>query len=85
MVDTIKKANDDGCVAALDLGTNSNRLLIVNAKGEPIFRDVRHVALGEGLAENKCFCETWKRGIMGISGNSVQQFSRITKIALTQN
>ena len=57
MVDIIKKVNDDECVAALDLGTNSNRLLIVNAKGEPIFRDVRHVALGEGLAENKCFCE----------------------------
>jgi len=44
-------------VAAMDLGTNSNRLLIVNEKGVPIYRDVRHVALGDGLAENGCFSE----------------------------
>ncbi len=57
MEDLIKRANKEGCVAALDLGTNSNRLLIVDKSGNPIFRDVRHVALGEGLAENKCFCK----------------------------
>ena len=57
MEDLIKNVNNKGCVAALDLGTNSNRLLIVDENGTPIFRDVRHVALGEGLAENKCFCK----------------------------
>ena len=57
MEDLARKINNNGCVAALDLGTNSNRLLIVDNEGKPVFRDVRHVALGEGLAENKCFCE----------------------------
>lgn len=57
MEDLRKKTNSKGCVAALDLGTNSNRLLVVDKNGKPICRDVRHVALGEGLAENKCFCD----------------------------
>lgn len=43
--------------AAMDLGTNSNRLLIADEKGVPVYRDVRHVALGDGLAENGCFSE----------------------------
>ena len=55
MEDIIKKVNKN--VAALDLGTNSNRLLVVDADGKILHRDVRHVALGEGLAENKCFCD----------------------------
>ncbi len=42
-------------VAAIDLGTNSNRLLIANSVGEPVFRDVNHVALGEKLAETGRF------------------------------
>lgn len=45
------------CVAAMDLGTNSSRLLVVDKNGEVLFRDVNHVALGEGLAENGCFSE----------------------------
>lgn len=45
------------CVAAIDLGTNSSRLLIVDNKLEPVFRDVRHVALGEKLAESGRFCD----------------------------
>ncbi|MBR5598624.1 MAG: hypothetical protein IKW39_01140 [Alphaproteobacteria bacterium] len=57
MENSAKKVNNKGCVAALDLGTNSSRILIVDNKGKAIYRDVRHVALGEGLAENKCFCE----------------------------
>lgn len=48
---------NDVYYAAMDLGTNSNRLLIANQKGEPVYRDVRHVALGDGLAENGCFSE----------------------------
>ena len=44
-------------MAAMDLGTNSNRLLIADEHGTPIYRDVRHVALGDGLAENGCFSE----------------------------
>ena len=55
-MEDLKKANNE-CFAALDLGTNSNRLLIVDDNCEPIYRDVRHVALGDGLAENKCFCD----------------------------
>lgn len=42
-------------VAAMDLGTNSNRLLIADKTGKAVYRDVYHVALGEGLAENRCF------------------------------
>ncbi len=57
MEDLIKRTNNSEYVAALDLGTNSNRLLVVDNKGQAVYRDVRHVALGEGLAENKCFCE----------------------------
>jgi exopolyphosphatase/guanosine-5'-triphosphate,3'-diphosphate pyrophosphatase len=57
MEDLIKRTNNSEYVAALDLGTNSNRLLVVDNKGQTVYRDVRHVALGEGLAENKCFCE----------------------------
>ena len=55
MENTIKKVSKN--VAALDLGTNSNRLLVVDENGKVLHRDVRHVALGEGLAENKCFCD----------------------------
>lgn len=57
MEECLKKASKDECVAALDLGTNSSRLLIASMDGTPIYRDVRHVALGEGLAENKCFSQ----------------------------
>ena len=51
------KAEEQDLVAAMDLGTNSNRLLIADKKGNPVYRDVYHVALGEGLAENGCFSE----------------------------
>ena len=42
--------NYDGrpCVAAMDLGTNSNRLLIADTAGNAVYRDVKHVALGDG-------------------------------------
>lgn len=57
--DTADKIIKEGeeLVAAMDLGTNSNRLLIADKKGNPVYRDVRHVALGEGLAENGCFSD----------------------------
>ena len=44
-------------VAAMDLGTNSNRLLIADETGKSVYRDVRHVALGDGLAENGYFSD----------------------------
>jgi len=44
-------------IAAMDLGSNSNRLLIADLNGVPLFRDVRHVALGEKLAEQGYFTE----------------------------
>ena len=37
-------------------GTNSNRLLIADTAGNAVYRDVKHVALGEGLAESGKFC-----------------------------
>lgn len=51
------KEEEQDFIAAMDLGTNSNRLLIADKSGNPIYRDVYHVALGEGLAENGCFSE----------------------------
>lgn len=44
-------------VAAMDLGTNSSRLLIADENGKTVYRDVKHVALGEGLAETGHFCQ----------------------------
>ena len=55
-MDDLKNTEHKSCLAAMDLGTNSSRLLIADANGVPLFRDVRHVALGDGLAENGCFC-----------------------------
>ena len=52
------------CVAAMDLGTNSNRLLVADTEGILMYRDVHHVALGEGLAECGCFSkEAMERAI----------------------
>lgn len=56
MTDKKKRQNSNN-IAAIDLGTNSCRILIANSNGTPIFRDVRHVALGEKLAESGNFCE----------------------------
>lgn len=60
-----------GNVAAMDLGTNSNRLLIADRNGVPLFRDVYHVALGEKLAENGHFC----RQAMDRAVNSFMNFA----------
>ena len=49
--------NITGALAAIDLGTNSNRLLIADKDGKILYRDVRHVALGDGLAETGQFAE----------------------------
>ena len=49
--------NNVGVVAAIDLGTNSSRLLVADKNGIPLYRDVRHVALGDGLAETGRFSE----------------------------
>ncbi len=56
-MDDITKTNNMPNVAAMDLGTNSSRLLIADGSGCPVYRDVKHVALGEGLAEQGCFCK----------------------------
>lgn len=57
-MDDITKTNSNKpYVAAMDLGTNSSRLLIADKNGDAIYRDVKHVALGEGLAEKGCFCQ----------------------------
>ena len=62
-------------VAAIDLGTNSCRVLVADTKGNDVFRDVRHVALGEGLAESGLFCDVAiKRAV-----NAFSDFSKILK------
>ncbi len=40
------------CVAALDCGSNSTRLLIVDAKNETVFRDSRITRLSQGVDES---------------------------------
>ncbi|MCM1324552.1 MAG: hypothetical protein NC218_10550 [Acetobacter sp.] len=55
-MDGLKNTKHKPMFAAIDLGTNSNRLLIVDENCVPVYRDVKHVALGEGLAEAGCFC-----------------------------
>lgn len=79
-MDDISATNNEefqeGCVAAMDLGTNSNRLLIMDKRGNIVFRDVRHVALGDGLAENGCFCsEAMERAIC-----SFMDFAEMMKV-----
>jgi exopolyphosphatase/guanosine-5'-triphosphate,3'-diphosphate pyrophosphatase len=39
----------DGCVAAVDCGTNSTRLLVADARGVPLVREMRITRLGEGV------------------------------------
>lgn len=56
-MEDIIKPNNKSCVAAMDLGTNSSRLLVADEAGNVVYRDVKHVALGEGLAEHGCFCD----------------------------
>ncbi len=59
-----KKISKLETFAAMDLGTNSNRLLIVNAKGRKITSDVKTVSLGEKLAQTKEFQpQSIERGI----------------------
>ena len=62
-------------VAAMDLGTNSNRLLVGDEFGNPVYRDVKHVALGEGLAENGVFSEEAVNRAL----NSFTEFAKILK------
>jgi phosphohistidine swiveling domain-containing protein len=62
-------------VAAIDLGTNSCRVLVADINGNDVFRDVRHVALGEGLAESGLFCDVAiKRAV-----NAFSDFSKVLK------
>ena len=46
-----------GRLAAIDLGTNSCRLLITDAEGNSLFRDAKSVRLGEGLYQKHCFSD----------------------------
>ena len=70
-----KKIVSDEHVAAIDLGTNSCRVLVADTNGNDVFRDVRHVALGEGLAESGLFCDvSMKRAV-----NAFSDFSKVLK------
>lgn len=54
-MDDLKNIKPRSCVAAMDLGTNSSRLLIADEFGASLYRDVRHVALGDGLMDTGHF------------------------------
>lgn len=70
-----KKIVNGEHVAAIDLGTNSCRVLVADVNGKDVFRDVRHVALGEGLAESGLFCDVAiKRAV-----NAFTDFSKVLK------
>lgn len=54
----------DPCYAAIDLGTNSCRLLICNAKGEELCKHTVSTRLGEGLYKEMKFTpEAMERGL----------------------
>ena len=49
--------------AAIDLGTNSCRLVISDAQKNYVYKDTHPVRLGEGMYENMCFTpEAMARG-----------------------
>lgn len=51
-------------IAAIDLGTNSCRLLITSQKGEILYRDAISTRMGEGMSKNNAFtAEAIKRGL----------------------
>lgn len=59
--------------AAMDIGTNSSRLLVANSKGEHLYRDAISVRLGEGLCETGMICdESMERAV-----NSFVEFRKV--------
>lgn len=55
---------DNRCFAAIDLGTNSCRLLICNAQGIPLRKESSQTRLGEGMFPNMIFTpEAIERGV----------------------
>jgi exopolyphosphatase / guanosine-5'-triphosphate,3'-diphosphate pyrophosphatase len=50
-------ADGKGAVAAVDCGTNSTRLLIVDEQGRELARDMRHTRLGEGVHASRMLSE----------------------------
>ena len=55
-------------LAAIDLGTNACRLMVVDSKGNLIYRDSISTKLGEGMYSNMCFTdEAIKRGLDAFS------------------
>jgi len=55
-------------LAAIDLGTNSCRLLITDKNGQEIYRESSSTRLGEGMAENNCFTDAAiERGVQALS------------------
>jgi len=55
-------------LAAIDLGTNSCRIMITDAKGNVLFRDAVNTKLGEGMYERSSFTpEAIRRGLECLS------------------
>lgn len=62
-------------LAAIDLGTNSCRIMVADCNGNQIYRDSTTTKLGEGMYANMCFTdEAVKRGIKAFT-----EYSKILK------
>ena len=56
--------SSDKCYAAIDLGTNSCRLLICNQDGKELCKETVSTRLGEGMYKNMAFTsEAIERGV----------------------
>ena len=79
----------DSSLAAIDLGTNSCRLLIADMKGNELFKCAVPTRLGEGMSKNNCFTdEAMARGIdclcmfkMHMDEYNVQQYRAVATAA----
>lgn len=62
-------------LAAIDLGTNSCRIMVINSDGQLLFRNSITTKLGEGMYANMCFTkEAIERGL-----NAFSEYAEILK------
>ena len=79
----------DSNLAAIDLGTNSCRLLIADRNGKELFKSAVPTRLGEGMSKNNCFTdEAIARGIdclcmfkMYMDEHNVQKYRAVATAA----
>jgi len=75
----------DGPVAAVDLGTNSTRLLVVGADGQPLARLMRITRLGQGVDRTGRLAEGAMERTLDVLGEfrRVTDHYRVTRIRAT--